>query len=1039
MGFHVISASAGSGKTYNMTLSVLEILLARPEPRLLREILALTFTNKAARKMTDDLRQRLTELAEGRAPHTLVQQLTKTTGLSAEQLRDRAKTRLNEMLFRYDDLHYSTIDKFSFSLIRNFSKELGIGHTVTVEMKEDETVDQIIRDFLSRLDPQKHSDIIEELTAFMLYRLEDEMGWDVFKPLAELKKFILPDKYAAVTEHLAKLKAQDIKEFQKTLYRQRKQAEKELQTAARELLHEIESRENAVLKHYKTLIEALARLDFPNASQTYRKIFPEGQKEKIFKAKASIPEESKRKIFRLHDKVYALFKTYGVSKILLRQFSPMVWMHHITDEIQQYKSTHNVIFIHDFHKIIRRVVKDNPAPFIYFRAGQQFRHHFIDEFQDTSVIQWENMKPLIAESLSHGAGDDLRASARIYGDAKQSIYAFRGGDPEQFIRLTLPPSHPLQDDPFAPMAPKRPRHLGENWRSGKNIVRFNNVFFSGITDDFQIEKSVSADLYRNAYLEKNLTQKPVKNFEGYVEMRMDVKSDEEHVNEIVELIRHLRNDLGYAYADIGILYRSGSKGIDIAEALSRAGIPFVSENNLILDQSAKVRLLARLAVFFITEDPADLAEALADFASVKNIKLTPEFYKSFENLSFGQIINRLSSAEISVDWKATGLYGFFSTLIRILRLDDADEQAYLKFFMSEINRMESLHMGLDDFRNRWDELKTESLEIPEGSEGVRLMTIHKSKGLDFPVVILAGANFPYTPKPDSQVWVPVNDNKTPVKFLPVRYSDLNKLVSYFDLYETERDNFKESRIYDSINMIYVAFTRAEEKLYVLADNGKNAYTRKIFLKRLPRILNLAGSEYDEEHKIYRLGSESPKKKTDKTFPDFTSTGFTAKHQIFDNPILHFRMPRPEEKKDRRGAAIRQGIRMHEYLARLKCFDEWEPLKKHIQKELPGPEADEITGLIEKLLQHPRLKDLWDCRQNRILTERSILANTSYRPDRLIQLPDGRWLVVDFKTGSPRPDHRKQMLRYKQLMEEGGYAVKEALLIYPGPNPRTKTI
>jgi len=1020
MGFTVVTASAGSGKTYSLTQSVLELLLAG-HPSEIDRVLALTFTNKAANEMKEKLLKRLKEIAEGEnfSPGTLPEKLK---DIEPGELRRRARETLDYILFHYDDLHYSTIDRFTFGLIKQFARELGLSKGVNVEMNENEAVDVIVADFLNRL--SEEDVILEKLLQVVEENLENDKNWDVEPVFADLKNLILPDKYHSYIHSIRQMPREHIAETEKQLRRKfyvfrdklKKEAEALKKIIENEIFRDAIKRQNDMV----TLVNKLIDLNLPTTnSPTFKKLFFTTDVNPILKkaSKDKVPVENQEEFLRQSQKVFRLLTELTKTEIFLASLRPFVFIHAMVEEIEKYKRENEIIFISDFNKIINRVIHDNPAPFIYFRAGEKYFYHYIDEFQDTSRLQWENMKPLIAEALSKQSPAGVPGQATLYGDAKQSIYRFRGAEPEQFIRLT-------QDDNPFPFSPKNLDHLEKNWRSRKEIVEFNNRFFGGISPGWEIEE------YHLAYHSGEVTQEPRKPAGGYVEMHLADQKEEEILESISGIVRRLIDEQGYSPGDICILYNTHEKGAVIDRHLVETGYLTVSPDTLQLDNSPKVNALVEWYRFRITGNPADLLKALKLTWQVNGEDVPGEKWLKFENAGIGEALRILTDRSDLPDWERLPLYAFFSALMDALNWKEDQELAYVKQFMSAVNRLEQSHVTGKEFLTYWDKnVKKVKIEQPPSADAIQLMTVHKAKGLEFPVVIYAFANQSLPPRSKELTWIKTGMDHIP--YLPVNYSDLKKLTELFGLYENEYRNFRDAALFDKINRLYVAFTRPKEQLYVLAGNNTKGKenVRNLLRTRMETLLPAwKDAQWNEEEGIFRYGTPPVASREPSEPPQTARIPFYAQHSLYDHPVVRIDTRKWELWSPGVREAVRQGVILHYYLSKLKCKDDLPAVRAAVKRDQSADIAEAVMELLENLVRDPQLDFMFDCRK-RILTERSVLAGSTHRPDRIIFDGDNEITLVDYKTGEKKSEHTRQLQNYARLLEQAGFRVNHKYLLY----------
>ncbi len=1034
MSFQVISASAGSGKTYTLNYEVLKLILAPEKKRFVRNILAITFTNKAANEMKFRLLKTLKEITR-KTDTSLITRLSEDLKLTEQTIVNSARKRLKEVLFNYDDLAYSTIDTFTFKLIRHFSKELGLNTSINVEMNDYETVDELIETFLRNLSEDHH--LIDELKNLSLRQIEEDKSWDVFPVLSRLKNYILPDSYRYHIEILQSIDEAQIIRTREDIRRQISGWKKKLEEKASELMEIINrphikksvSRVNDLIN----LLDKISQGEIPDPNKTFVKWFVNADMETLLKKNGVWADEDRNAVYNLTRKIFSDLTRLQKLVIFLRAITPLSLIRTIGDEINRYKEENDVIFISDFNKIIGRVVSDNPTPFIYRRTGEKYFYHFIDEFQDTSTLQWENIKPLIAETLSKEVAPEKTGSAHLLGDAKQAIYRFRGGDPEQFIKLTSPQKNTPDHHPF-PNVEKINRKLKHNWRSAKEIVLFNNVFFTNITSAFALH----TEMYHEVYREENVKQEPKKNFDGYVEMHWKAhQDDEEYLTTVWETVRKLIRQKQYAPGDIAVLYNRKTEGARIAELLVGNGIKVISDDSLELKNARKLNLLINLYRFFDTENTAFLLDALWDYQAVKQVEFSTGFIEALSRKTFTEIIHTLSAKDHLPKWKHLSPYAFFSALIDALDLHDGRESAYLKLFMSEVNRAESQYLTPSGFIDYWEKVLSKSaIENIPAQDAVRLLTVHKAKGLEFPVVIYAYANQEVEPKSDNLVWIPTQ-NLIDIPYVPVNYSDLKRIYELSGDYKMEFNAFREASVFDLINKIYVAFTRPVEKLYVLAGNpvrSKNN-TAQIFsaiAAKLPGALS--GAHINTAEALLQYGEEKPSSASAGSGMEYFDTGFHTKIKDPETAPVRIDTRSIDLWSETKRKPVEVGLTVHQYLSEIECLNDWKRVKKRIKSGLPEEIAREVISRIEQVLRHPELSFMFDC-NNTILTERPVLMKQSFRPDRIVIERENRASVLDYKTGKHDARYEKQLEQYARLLREAGFNVTRKWIVYVGDTIR----
>ncbi len=495
---------------------------------------------------------------------------------------------------------------------------------------------------------------------------------------------------------------------------------------------------------------------------------------------------------------------------ILKNLTPLSVINLVNQEIETIKIEKNLLPISEFNSLINREIKNQPAPFIYERLGEKYRHFFIDEFQDTSLLQWENLIPLIDNSLSQSIDQNL-GSLLLVGDAKQSIYRWRGGLPEQFMDLYV------DKNPFS-VTDKEVENLPKNFRSCQEIVNFNNNFFTFIASYFSNE--IHETLYKNGNRQEcNDKNGGYVKFE-FIESENKSEKEEAYSALVYETILDSKNK-GFTESDICILTRRKADGITLGTYLMERNIPVISSETLLLQSSPLVQILVSTLVVSLFpkngEAKINLLDLLHDHFSIGEKKHT--FFVKFLNASEEDFSKILSENGIDFDikeMKSASLYEGFEYCIEKFKLAKAAD-AYLFGFMDFVFEFEQQPLaGKISFLDYW-ESKKDSASIPagEGTNAVRLMTIHKAKGLEFPIVIFPFADIELYKTQSDTVWYPLALDE-----FSFREAQLNFNKQLAELGEVGEEIYTDRRSQlqlDNINLLYVTLTRAIEKLYVFSE------------------------------------------------------------------------------------------------------------------------------------------------------------------------------------------------------------------------------
>ncbi len=598
--FSIYDASAGSGKTYALVKEYLKIILVAPKNDAYRHILAITFTNKAVHEMKSRIVGSLSEFAKDELSakaQDLMQDLSIDTELSIIQIKTKSQQIIKHIIHNYAAFDISTIDKFTHKVIRAFAHDLNLPMTFEVTLDTEnlliEAVDAIIAqagedDTLTKL-----------LIDFTMEKTDDDKSWDISREILETGKLVLNENNRNEITHFQGKTIEEFIEIKKRLTAACKDLEKETIVFAEEVLSLIEK--NGID------VKSFSRGTFPNhiANIQQGKFNPKNKMfhefddiaiNKTAKDRAII-ENLIPEFLQILLKVYSTFEKINFYKAFLKNSTPLSLLNTVSTELAKIQEEQNVLSISEFNAIIHREIQNQPAPFIYERLGERYRHFFIDEFQDTSEMQWQNLIPLIDNALSGQDDYGVKGTLMIVGDPKQSIYRWRGGKAEQFIELSK------DKNPFS-NPDKRLEHLDKNYRSYSQIIEFNNDFFKLLSNEF--EHLDYKDLYEN-----HSHQKTNDKTGGYVNISFIPKvekadensegsNDEEGLDKtdfyVVATLNTIHKAVqgGFQYKDIVILTRKRSQGIAIANYLTEQGIPLLSSETLMIQNATEVRLIIHL-------------------------------------------------------------------------------------------------------------------------------------------------------------------------------------------------------------------------------------------------------------------------------------------------------------------------------------------------------------------------------------------------------------------------------------------------------------
>ena len=1039
--FSIYDASAGSGKTYTLVKEYLKIILSSSKNDAYRNILAITFTNKAVHEMKSRIVGSLSEFAkdEPSAKATeLMEDLSRDTGLSIIKIKTKSQSIIKHLIHNYAAFDISTIDKFTHKVIRAFAHDLNLPMTFEVTLDTEnllvEAVDAIIAQ------AGQDETLTKLLIDFTMEKTDDDKSWDVSREILETGRLVLNENNRNEISHFQDKSIEEFVEIKKKMLILCKELEAENELFATEALSLIDK--NGIdLKSFSrgtfpNHLEGIRDGKFNPRNKTFHE-FDDIAINKTAKDKALI-ENIIPELLQILAKIYKNFEKRDFYKAFLKNITPLSLLNTVSNELAKIQSEQNILSISEFNAIIHREIQNQPAPFIYERLGERYRHFFIDEFQDTSEMQWQNLIPLIDNSLS--GLDDLgnKGTLMIVGDPKQSIYRWRGGKAEQFIELSK------DINPFN-NPDKAIRHLDTNYRSYSEIIDFNNAFFKLISTEFTNEDY--KDLYENHSFQNSNAKKG-----GYVNIsflpiieKNDFADDEEVVEKsdlyVLATLNTIQKVLrqGFEYKDIVILTRKRGQGIDIANYLTEQKIPLLSSETLMIQNATEVRLIIHLLKYL--NNSADL-ESKANFLHFLAVNAAIEMpihdfiadgMAQKLEIDFEKWLLRFDVSMSFENVRKKSLYEAVEIIISKFVLP-TEGNAYVQFFLDIVLERDIKNQaGIADFLNYWDKNAEKfSIPSPEGNNAVRIMTIHKSKGLEFPVVIMPFAEEDYNRKPKDKLWLDTEEGDLGV---PKALIDNSSAVEGFGENASAVFNLKkQEELLDNINVLYVALTRAEEQLYIISQSLKERKDGEFpnnmasfFIKYL-----IHHGNFDPEKLEYEFGNKTklsaPGKVVDlvKTIPVVSEVLNPKNIKIAQREALMWGTHQQE--------AISYGNIVHEILAFVKDKSDIDlAVTKALENGLiTFDQVDLVLKTLYEIVNHPELIICFDGNYN-VLNEQTIVQKQGkiLKPDRIVLTHNREAYLLDYKTGAINPKYRHQIQEYQDAIEDLGYKVLKKALVYIG--------
>ncbi|WP_291728702.1 UvrD-helicase domain-containing protein [Bernardetia sp.] len=1124
MLFSIYRSSAGSGKTYTLTKEYIKLALASPNPQLLgdfdvhyyKHILAVTFTNDAAKEMKQRIIGKLDafsvlETAEKDSMfHDVLKELNEEYSnlkITKEEIVERSKALHQTILHHYSDFAVSTIDSFSKRIVQAFTKDLDLPPNFEIQLDIEEALEEAVSRMYYKIGERGDNHLSEVMKEFVLKETQDEKSWNVDKGLLDFGKIIFEeakkysvDKIKALTQTQLKMVKADYLEYidkvENEIIPQAGDFGRILLSAfeenglvAKDFHYSTRGIYNYVLTYAKN--EEKIKDEWNKHKPLNSYIANDGLKLDKWAAKATkgssleaIRELSPR-IKEMVLKIEALKneyqEKYAYSRMMRRFIFQMMFLEEIGNQIEFLKEKKNHVYLSEFNEKINKIVENEPVPYIFERIGEKFKHILIDEFQDTSRMQWHNLIPLVSNSLANGM------RSMVVGDAKQAIYRWRSGDADLLVNLpdvpTAAPDSMLSEhiDIFKEYASQKV--LGTNRRSLPKIVEFNNKLFHFVRKRFS---SLSPDL-ANHYAE--VVQETVFDEGGHVSVRFVEKSSKESTkiyqdrtfDYCLDLVKNLQQQ-NYKLEDITILVRTNGLGAFLAEKFIEQEIPVISGDSLLLVSSKVVKTIINF--MFLLQQPNDaprkleIIEFLEEHLEKKYESENPPFDLAKEvnkedEENFTRIIKEQFKKTLSMPvLRHLSLYEIAEELIRELELyRHHTEQLYIQKLLDvlfEFSR--NKNDNLLDFLEHWERKKGRiSISSPEGGAALRVMTIHKSKGLEFPVVIMPFADWSVTPRSQSQLWVEWEDN-------PIA-PDLSTMI--LSMRETMREgvfseNYKKEwslNFIDAINNLYVGLTRPTEKLFILTKEvskledkkvpkGKANDTKKednFNIEKVKDVADLLGffllREADGVSKIrpqeYILFEDNTNKKhKDKVYDKET---LNIKQLVSTEARNKIRVRKNNLRYDESYLTVedfydsrKDGLLMHYAFEKIFTIDDTSKAVQSLINEglIAENERIHLENKMKDVMKLQQIAEFFrhdvDISKNpenpnayQILNEQEIIQKGNrrvLRPDRIMVKGDTA-ILIDYKTGQIDPNHEKQINGYAKALYQMGKRNIRRFLVY----------
>lgn len=1104
-------ASAGSGKTYSLARTYLKLLLGirredgtyrLREPAETRDahsrLLAITFTNKATAEMRKRFIDKLAALASAgdAAEIDYMPEFMRLFNASQTQIERIAKLSLSAILNHYSDFQVSTIDSFFQQILHSFTYEAELPDNYAVELDTNLVISYALESLFEIARSHKDSEEHYWLNVYMSKRQQNGIRWNIsqrgtmsaYGTLFAYLKMIDKESFKQERESLTQFLSSHVSLRPLYLETQRMGEKyvanaltnaKDCACAIETLFAELNLDSRDITSHLRNRIEKIksalpSQYCFSSSLSSLKKILNKS-------GLSRLDSESLSRIQNLEEELCRRVNIWSAAscyvEMVIDSIPMLALIGSLLRQMEIYRTDNNIIQLSDTNTILHTITAGTDVPFIYEKIGTQIDSYMIDEFQDTSTMQWQNMRPLIEQSLSEG-NDDL-----IIGDAKQSIYRFRNADSSLITHL-LPAQFAGHGLTVSGATPAE----NANRRSAAEIILFNNAIFSHLSKCLDTTgcNSNIAETYAGV-----LQQVVKPGQRGYVEIHDISHSDSENKVNMDYLGAAISDMLsrGYRMRDIAILVRTNVQGQMAVKALidynsqhkgedNFTPIDFISDEALLISRAKSVEIVtAMLAALNAATDEQKLAGENADnhsshtddvekfniimhrlratYPQMNTDSLLDLYFAGTECNAESAIIPEISTVALPA------LVEYIISHYVPESLRKTETQYLFAFQDAVIAYCESHQPDVASFLSWWqDKGKNLCITSPEDADAVNILTIHKSKGLEWRCVLIPEFDFSLSVSGGEQKWLaPASpfDAILP-KLIPINMSSKKNFI--FTPYEQDYLEVQNQTRLDTLNVAYVAFTRAVDELYVFINPAKKGET-------LAKLISAAASDVDafyaddenlseyfpakgsvmvnedSETEPLLIYGEKPElnrvqqrnRILDENSQDNVITTLLADYYVNpDHPQLNYVIDgnQPDSETETGDSSLKEtdaerrlGIIQHEVMEGIRPG--FEPaaeiermlLRTLVRGKATKDEVDNIRTTLQRAFSLPEAEK-WFAAGVRVYTERTLYDKESgreLRPDRIVVDNDGHATVIDYKFGHPQSVHRRQVMQYVKMLRE----------------------
>ena len=1060
----IYKASAGSGKTFTLSVEYIKLLIK--DPQSYRSTLAVTFTNKA----TEEMKLRILSQLYGiwkllPDSKSYIDKIKEDLDVTEEYMSERAGIALHNIVHNYSYFRIETIDSFFQSVLRNLARELDLTANLRIELNDYQIERNAVDELINSLD--ENSELLTWIMEYIRENMDDDKDWNVIGNIKRFGENIFREYYKTNSKKLNERLLEEgfFKQYTSKLRQMRNEAEVEMQNEAAQFfdalnhngieIDDLNNGKNGPAGYFIKIKKGI----YNNTIVTKRlqKVLDEGSESSWVKQKSSketqdIVRELANStltplVHHAEDVRQKNWYIYGSAVLTLRHLNQLRLLNSIENKVRMMNVEQNRFLLSDTHTLLHSLIRDTDSPFIFEKIGNYLENIMIDEFQDTSTVQWQNFKVLLEECMSHGE----QQGNLIVGDVKQSIYRWRSGDWRMLNNIER--EFPYLNSMLNVCS------LDTNYRSSRRVITFNNAFFKRASElEYADQKSSTPDSSSPEQLKKaysDVAQKvpSFRDNHGYVSINLLPNEDyrQQALQKTAEAVSLLL-DSGANYSDIAILVRSNDIIQLIAEFFANElpDVKIVSDEAFRLDSSVSVNIIVNAMLWLTHPDnilaKAYIAKAYQTYVLKKSEQETNKLLATAEGIDSALPCALIDKRNDLLTMPIFELAEQIYTLFNIGNIKGEDAYLYA-FYDALTDFIANNTADIDSFVEEWNDSIAEKTIQASAIDGIRIITIHQSKGLEFEHVVIPFCD--WTLEKGNTIWcTPQVEPYNELPLIPVDFSasQMKGTIYEFDYNEEHLQN-----CVDNLNLLYVAFTRAASSLFVIAQRGTPS-SRSYIVEQAITDIKLEGSSLDGDPSdkkaelLFSYGEleiveTKAKKKSDNIFtPEVENMNvdmatFSNKVEFKQSNKSRDFVADDDENTDdddrKQLSYIKTGKILHYLFSTINTTDDIDTSLAQLEMDGLIEESDtnikRLRDMLHKRFSNRQVADWFSSRWT-LFNECTILdydAATDtvreHRPDRVMKdEKTGEVVIVDFKFGSPRPEYVEQVNRYKALTQNMGY-------------------